>query len=88
VFPFLIFLLVSEMPYYHSVGQRRLMDTHLDVSRKSGEFVKVDLSGLVCVLTRCEDIHHTLGKIHCQWEAYKKADQELYGFNVEGCKPP
>ena len=62
------------------------MDTHLDVSRKFGEFVKVNLSGLVCVLTTCEDIHHTLGKIHR--EAYKKADQEFYGFKVKGCKLP
>ena len=62
VLPFLRFLLVREMSYYHHVGQRHLMDTHLDVSRKSGEFVKVDLSGLVCVLTTCEDIHHTLKK--------------------------
>ena len=47
------------------------MDTYLDVLRKSGELIEVYLSGLVCVLTRCEDIHH---KLEDTQGTYKEAD--------------
>jgi hypothetical protein len=46
--------------------------------------VEINLSGLVCVLkvvTRCEDIHHTLGQIH---QALTK--RLIRSFTVSGSK--